>query len=120
MTDRGYQIRSGIYGVCVGDALGVSAEFRKKDAAIIYEITLPVKKTMDMRDCVSATWRDVLRSVFEEQDKRMTLSKLYHSIDRHRRCETNPYWKEKIRQTLYSYPKLFTKLSDGSWKLAAA
>lgn len=107
MTDRGYQIRSGIYGVCVGDTLSVPAEFRKKNAALIYEITLPVKKTIDMRDCVSATWRDVLCSVFEKQG---------------RRCETNPHWKKKkkIRQTLYSYPKLFTKLSDGSWKLAAA
>lgn len=92
----------------------------KKDAALIYEITLPVKKTMDMRDCISATWRDVLCSIFEEQGRRMTLSELYHSVDGHRRCETNPHWKEKIRQTLYSYPKLFTKLSDGSWKLAAA
>ena len=30
MTDRGYQHRSGIYGVCVGDALGVPAEFRSR------------------------------------------------------------------------------------------
>ena len=30
MTDRGYQLRSGIYGVCVGDALGVPAEFRSR------------------------------------------------------------------------------------------
>ena len=46
MTDRRYQIRSGIYGVCVGDALGVSAEFRKKDAAIILSTgTGAVKQT---------------------------------------------------------------------------
>ena len=31
MTDKMYQIRSGIYGVCVGDALGVPVEFRGRE-----------------------------------------------------------------------------------------
>ena len=32
MTDRIDMIRSGIYGVCVGDALGVPVEFRSRES----------------------------------------------------------------------------------------
>ena len=31
-TDRIDMIRSGIYGVCVGDALGVPVEFRSRES----------------------------------------------------------------------------------------
>ena len=91
-----------------------------KDAALVYQVVLPVRRNMDMRDSKAATWRDVLCSIMEENHRSMKLDDLYRAVDGHKRCETNPHWKEKIRQTLRIYPKVFTQLSDGSWKLAAA
>ena len=39
MTDKMYQIRSGIYGVCVGDALGVPVEFRGRERLKLNPVT---------------------------------------------------------------------------------
>lgn len=87
-----------------------------KDAALVFPVMLPVVKTLDMRDNRSATWRDVLCSVIEENGRQMKLQELYAAISGHKRCAENPHWKEKVRQTLYINP-VFVQTEDNSWYL---
>ncbi len=91
----------------------------RKDTALIYQIVLPTHTQMDIRDCRSATWRDVLCSILEEQQNGMRLEDLYRAVGGHKRCEGNSHWKEKIRQTLYIHPNLFTRSLDGFWRIAS-
>lgn len=90
-----------------------------KEAAMIYEVLLPTRKTSDMRDNRSATWRDVLCSILEDSGGSMSLQEFYLKMDGHKRCDGNAHWKEKIRQTLYINP-VFSQQADGLWVLNRA
>lgn len=86
-----------------------------KENALFYQVSLPVTKTFDMRDSKSATWRDVISALIEENGP-MSLSDLYDAVDGHKKCEGNPNWQAKIRQTLYI--NRFEKTSDNRWRIA--
>lgn len=89
----------------------------RKDAALIIPVAITKKTSMDMRDTLSATWRDVVAAVLEDARKPMKLDEIYKAVDGHRKCESNSHWKEKIRQTLQKYPQ-FTNVSVGVWAVA--
>lgn len=89
----------------------------RKDAAVIIPVAVSKKKEMDMRDCLSATWRDVIAAIFEDENRAMKTEEIYAAVDGHKKCEANPHWKEKIRQTLQRYPD-FKNVSVGVWKMA--
>ena len=88
----------------------------KKDSAMIYEIALPQHLAFDMRDSLSATWRDVVASVLEDCGA-LSLAEIYAKVDGHRKCQNNPHWKEKIRQVLQTYDE-FISPKRGVWKAA--
>lgn len=89
----------------------------RKDAAVIIPVAITKKTEMDMRDTMSATWRDVVAAVLEDAHREMTLSELYSKIDGHKKCQNNPHWKEKVRQVLQTYPQ-FKSTRVGVWKAA--
>lgn len=89
----------------------------RKDAAVIIPVTVTKKTEMDMRDTISATWRDVVAAVLEDAHREMTLSELYSKIDGHKKCQNNPHWKDKVRQVLQMYPQ-FKSTRVGVWKVA--
>lgn len=89
----------------------------RKDVAVIIPVTVTKKTEMDMRDTVSATWRDVVAAVLEDAHREMTLSELYSKIDGHKKCQNNPHWKDKVRQVLQMYPQ-FKSTRVGVWKVA--
>lgn len=88
----------------------------KKDSAMIYEIALPQHMNFDIRDSLSATWRDVVASVLEDCGA-LSLAEIYTKVDGHRKCKSNPHWKEKIRQVLQTYDE-FISPKRGVWKTA--
>ena len=91
----------------------------QKDNALIYPIKLTKNSRIDVRDAQSVTWRDVVASVLEEMNGKVSLDALYNAIDGHRRTETNKDWRAKIRQTLQAYPDTFHNVERGVWSLAA-
>lgn len=89
----------------------------RKDAAVIIPVSVARKTEMDMRDTISATWRDVVAAVLEDAHREMTLTEIYGQIEGHKKCQNNPHWKDKVRQVLQMYPQ-FQSVKVGVWKAA--
>lgn len=60
-------------------------------------------------------WRPVVAAALRALGGRASLSELYHAIGGNR-PSANPYWREKVRQTLQRGP--FAALGAGVWQLA--
>ena len=92
----------------------------KKIAPYMINFQLPQKYEMDIRDSKSATWRDVVHAVLEKigAGKPVRLEDIYKEIEGHKKCDTNPHWKDKVRQILQQY-ETFINVEKGVWALAA-
>lgn len=88
----------------------------RKDAALVYDVRITDYRRFDMRDSLSTTWRDVVASVLEDSGA-LGLPEIYRKIEGHRKCSSNPHWKDKVRQTLQEY-ECFVPVSRGVWKAA--
>lgn len=88
----------------------------KKDSALIYQIGLTSYRKCDLRDSLSATWRDVVAAALEDEGA-MTLTEIYKKIEGHKKCKKNPHWKDKVRQVLQSFD-IFESQEKGVWKVA--
>lgn len=114
---------------CVSDRRAYSGKFvpiaheyllvLRKDAPLIFDISMSRKVTCDVRDAAGSTWRDVVASVLEDAGSPLSLSEIYQRVDGHKKCQTNHSWKEKIRQTLQINP-CFHAIERGVWAVAAA
>ncbi|MCD8362825.1 MAG: hypothetical protein LUC98_07690 [Lachnospiraceae bacterium] len=80
-----------------------------------YQITRTVR--LSMQDSLSVTWKDVVAAVLKEEGN-ISLQELYTCVEGFKKCKGNPFWKEKIRQTLYRY-NCFSKKESGCWALCA-
>lgn len=89
----------------------------KKDSPVTFNINYNQSRLFDIRDMKKATWRDIIASLLEHQGSFMELSAIYQSLEGHRKTETNPHWKEKVRQTLNSNHAVFTSCARGVWGL---
>ena len=89
----------------------------KKIAPYIINFQLPQSHQIDIRDSESATWADVVYAVIKDKG-RISLSEIYTSIEGHKKCQKNPHWKEKIRQTLQQYA-IFVSTERGIWQAVA-
>lgn len=89
----------------------------RKDEPLIFGVKMTQNKKFDMRDSPNATWRDVIASIFESSGRTMSLSELYRQIDGHKKCQNNPNWQAKVRQTLQINP-IFKNINKGVWALA--
>ena len=116
---------------CVSDRTSYSGSFIpivheymmivRKDAPLLFNVQYAVRKTADMRNVRTASWRDVLYETMQEVFKggEVTLPELYEKIEGFSRAKTNPHWKEKVRQTLQMHPSLFHNKARGVWQLTA-
>ena len=90
----------------------------RKDAALIYPVSVSRKLKQDLRDSTNVTWRDLVAAVLEDRSKELTLQEIYRKIDGHKKCENNINWQAKIRQVLQSHT-CFVHVSKGCWTMAA-
>lgn len=91
----------------------------KKEAALLYQIAFTKKREFDVRDSWDITWRDVVCAVIEDNGGFMELQNIYAAVDGHRKCQNNPHWRDKIRQTLYTNSTTFVR-KDNGWTIKAA
>lgn len=89
----------------------------RKDEPLIFAYKTTQNGSFDMRDSKNTTWRDVVAAVIEKAGGAMTLTELYEKIDGHKKCQTNPHWREKVRQTL-QINKIFKNVDSGVWAIA--
>lgn len=90
----------------------------RKDAALMFPVSLPRRYNYDMRDGRVGTWRDVLVGCLADKGA-LHLDQIYEMVDGHKKAAANPHWREKIRQTLQMYP-CFRSDSRGVWQYNAA
>lgn len=90
----------------------------RKDESLIIPVSVSRKTAYDMRDTLSATWRDVVAAVLESSKKALSLSEIYQAISGHKKCAQNPHWQEKVRQTL-QLGGCFRNVARGVWAIAA-
>lgn len=90
----------------------------KKLAPYILDFQIPMKRKLDARDSKSATWKDVVYAAVTALHGKASLSQIYGEIEGHEKAKKNPYWKEKVRQTLQIYP-MFSNIDRGIWQIAA-
>lgn len=89
----------------------------RKDEPLFYTVKYTADKRWDIRDSSNATWRDVVAEVLERAGRSMSLHDLYSAVDGHKKCQKNPHWQEKIRQTLQNN-SIFKSIDRGVWALA--
>ena len=84
-----------------------------------FQIAKDVK--MDIRDCLSVSWKDVVVAALETIKKNATLEEIYDEIEGHKKAENNAHWREKVRQTLQYLQKSgkAVNVSRGVWAMAA-
>ena len=89
----------------------------RKDAALMIPILTTKKVEVDIRDMRGATWRDIVAAVFEEHSGTLSLEEIYALVEGHKRAQESKFWRDKIRQTLRVYPRVFEQAEDGKWRL---
>lgn len=89
----------------------------RKDEPLFYTVKCTTDKRWDIRDSSNATWRDVVAEVLERAGRSMSLHDLYSAVDGHKKCQKNPHWQEKVRQTLQNN-SIFKNVDRGVWALA--
>lgn len=113
---------------CVSDRTSYSGRFvpivheyllvLRKDAALIFNVSLPHNHTFDLRDAVVGTWKDVLASCMADYGP-LRLDDIYGMVEGHKKTQKNQHWREKIRQTLQIY-SCFRADNRGVWSYVAA
>ncbi len=63
------------------------------------------------------TWREVVEDALGALGGKASLREIYASVEPRRRSP-NPYWRDKVRQTLAHYPA-FARVDGTTWRLAA-
>lgn len=111
---------------CVSDGRQYSGRFvpivheylmvTRKDSDLIIPVATTIRQQVDLRDCPSASWRDILLSVLNEHGE-CSLEQLYGLMNGRAKTRTNQHWQEKIRQTLQNN-KYFMRKSRGVYMAA--
>ncbi len=90
----------------------------RKMMPYIINFTLPREYSMDIRDSgKGSTWKDIVASVMRNFNRPASLNEIYAEIENHKKTETNPNWKAKVRQILET-SNLFRHVSTGVWAVA--
>lgn len=87
----------------------------QKDKAMVYQMQYAKTIETDIRDMVSATWKDILADVLSNH-KSLDLQSIYQMMENRKKTLSNPHWREKIRQTLQG--EVFQRVGKGVYALA--
>ena len=80
---------------------------------------LPKTYQIDIRNSISATWRDVFRYVLFNKGGKMHYKQLADAVKGYKKSENNHNIEAKARQTLRRYTKTFRACGDGYYELVA-
>lgn len=89
--------------------------FLYREAADIAKLPADVKEALQQP--ARGVWRHAVRRAFERVGKALVhLDDLYAAVER---PSPNQHWREKVRQTLQTYPE-FKRAGTGTWQLVGA
>jgi len=85
-----------------------------------YEIAyvIPKKYSLDIRDSLSATWKDIIMSIARSSGGILSGDFFYRELEGRKKTMSNPNWKAKIRQTLQQLAQagLLKHVGIGQWQ----
>lgn len=85
-----------------------------------YEIAyvIPKKYSLDIRDSLSATWKDIIMSIARSSGGILSGDFFYRELEGRKKTLSNPNWKAKIRQTLQQLAQagLLKHVGIGQWQ----
>lgn len=87
------------------------------EATLYVGYQLPVHQGMDIRDSISATWKDVIRAVMYDIGGRIHYKDIVNAIYGHKKAENNNNLEAKVRQVLRMYEKTFEACGNGFYRL---
>lgn len=90
----------------------------KKVLPYLIAYQIPLDRSMDIRDSSSATWKDIVSAVMRNFGREVTLDELYSEIGSYKKCQNNPNWKAKVRQTLQRLN--YQNVCHGKWVQSVA
>lgn len=112
---------------CVSDRTAYSGKFIpivheyllliRKDIPLQYPMLITKQIKGDIRDMRGATWKDILADAMESFQSAVHLEQSYDQVGQYDRAQKQQFWKDKVRQTLLIYPKIFTSPRRGMWVL---
>ena len=113
---------------CVSDRITYTGNFistaheylliLRKDNPYMLDFQIARNVCLDIRDSINVTWKDVVLATLENLTGKASLNQIYAEIEGHKKCESNPHWKDKVRQTLQVHD-CFKNNERGVWSLAA-
>lgn len=71
----------------------------KKVSELIMYYSIPKAREMDIRDTRVSTWKDVVLALVRDR-RECSNEDLYRLLEKHKKAQANPHYKDKIRQTL--------------------
>ena len=90
----------------------------RKDFPYILDYQMVKTEKLDIRNSASATWKDVVAAALGKIGAPAELKMIYDEIEGYKRCDSNRFWKEKIRQTLQRNPCF--RQNDTTWEIVNA
>ncbi|NFI55865.1 hypothetical protein FDA48_05665 [Clostridium botulinum] len=91
----------------------------RKDEPLILDYMITKRGTMDLRNSIKITWKDLIASTLEKLGGNSDLNNIYRSLEGYKKTKLNINWKAKVRQTLQIYPNIFNRIDRGKWGLVA-
>ena len=91
----------------------------KKLSPYLIDFSLPQRYETDIRDSKSATWKDVIMAVMHKVGTG-DMGVIYAEIEGNKKTNTNPHWKDKVRQELQMLRAkgLVKNVERGVWAVA--
>lgn len=91
----------------------------KKPSPYVLDFSYLKKAALDIRDSISATWKDVVNAVMDKfHGLAVSLEQIYAEIEGHQKTLSNPNWKAKVRQTLQQLSNCIN-VEKGKWQKVA-
>lgn len=116
---------------CVSDKTTYSGSFiptmheylliLRKDNPYILDFQMARNVKLDIRDSESVTWKDVVVATMRHLNGNVSLAQIYAEIEGYKRTQSNPHWKDKVRQVLQQLQQTgkVVNVSRGVWAIAA-
>lgn len=89
----------------------------KKESSLIIPVAYSTHRTFNYLDHACGSWRDLIHDLIEYNSREMSLDELYSHVSKCPKTESNPHWREKVRQTVQN-AKYFTRTARGCYALA--
>ena len=93
----------------------------RKESPYILDFQIAKDISLDIRDSIDVTWKDVVIAALEYLGSNASLDQIYGQLEGHRKSRVNSNWKAKIRQTLQYLRDCGIAASSerGVWALAS-